>query len=249
MSNPVEIVSRYLENAEAIVEGAETTGVPLPVAAAVAEMESGGRQVWGNDANGLFSTPGSEDLPVTEESVKQYYDAVVIPRQADPTAVVPMNGCGIYQITWWRYFERAAAEGYKLWVAEDNAEFGLTIFKEHLDSVAGDIARAGTLFNAGTLRQGVNWYGAELVKRVEVWEARLAEQASPGAPEVPTVPEGAESDDEVIVEVVTQEVTDPVVDPPVNLPDGAVLVVERVTITTRRRTYPSRRAVISEVAR
>lgn len=258
MSTIVETISRYLEHAAELVAGAEATGVPLPVAAAVMQVESGGRNVFGNDAGGMFATPDGPDLEVTEERHHQLYEAVVPPREADPAAAVPMNGEGPMQITWWKYLQQAGKAGVRLWIPVENIKFGLGILKGFLDQEGGDVARAATLYNAGSLKSGVNDYGRRVAAEAEVWASRLRVDDTPAAPEPvdpvpapeppsPQPPAGpapvppVESAGEVVVEVVTEELTAGTTEDPVTLEDGSVLVVHTATLITRRRTYPSRR--------
>ena len=45
-----------LANASAIVRAAESAGLELHIAAALAEQESGGQNIYGHDAGGVLST-------------------------------------------------------------------------------------------------------------------------------------------------------------------------------------------------
>ncbi|MBE0975657.1 hypothetical protein IH776_31250, partial [Escherichia coli] len=84
-------------------------------------------------------------------------------------------------ITWPPYFAQAAERGFRLWEPEDNLAFGLEILRGHLrgDLSAEGIARAGTLYNAGTLTHGVTAYGRRLAAAPRVWADRLGESAPP----------------------------------------------------------------------
>ena len=91
------------------------------------------------------------------------------------------NGVGPAQITWPPYFAQAAERGLHLWEPEDNLAFGLEILRGHLrgDLSAEGIARAGTLYNAGTLSDGVTAYGRRLAAASRAWAERLGEPAPP----------------------------------------------------------------------
>ena len=57
----------------------------------------------------------------------------------------------------------------------------MEILRGHLrgDLSAEGIARAGTLYNAGTLTHGVTAYGRRLAAATRVWAERLGELAPP----------------------------------------------------------------------
>lgn len=163
----VEVLSARLRNAPAIVAAARRAGVPPAVAAALAEVESGGRNVFGNDRGGVFSRPGRPDVAVTPARV-----AELRRRVADGET---SNGIGPAQITWPPFFDRADAAGLDLADPEDNLTLGLTILAEHArgDLSPAGLERAGTLYNAGTLAHGVNDYGRRLARAAAAWEGRL----------------------------------------------------------------------------
>ena len=154
-----------LQNSSAIVFAAQRVGLPLHLAAALVEMESGGANVYGGDVGGYFSqTPRKA---VTEENYEQFYRAVV-------TNGALSNGVGLTQITYRDFHPDAKRKGLKLWVPEDNCVYGFTLFKSHLDAQNGDVARAGTLYNAGNLRNGINSYGYSLAKKAQAWKEALS---------------------------------------------------------------------------
>ena len=172
-SDPTATLGRHLDNAAAIVAAARRADVPLAVAAALAELESGGRNVFGHDAGGVHSAPRGTDVPVTRKS---YQELVARVAQGETS-----NGVGPAQITWPPYFAQAAERGLRLWEPEDNLAFGLEILRGHLggDLSAEGIARAGTLYNAGTLSDGVTAYGRRLAAATRAWVERLGEPAPP----------------------------------------------------------------------
>lgn len=163
-----DVLSGRLHNAPAIAAASRRAGVPLSVAAALAEVESGGRNVFGNDRGGVFSRPGRPDVPVTPERVAELRRRVA----AGETS----NGIGPAQITWPPFFDRADAAGLDLADPEDNLTLGLTILAEHArgDLSPAGLERAGTLYNAGTLAGGVTDYGRRLARAAAAWEERLS---------------------------------------------------------------------------
>ena len=163
-----DVLSGRLHNAPAIAASSRRAGVPLSVAAALAEVESGGRNVFGNDRGGVFSRPGRPDVPVTPKRVAELRRRVA----AGETS----NGIGPAQITWPPFFDRADAAGLDLADPEDNLTLGLTILAEHArgDLSPAGLERAGTLYNAGTLAGGVTDYGRRLARAAAAWEERLS---------------------------------------------------------------------------
>lgn len=172
-ADPVAVVGRGLENPEAIVAAAARADVPVAVAAALAELESGGRNVFGHDAGGVFSAPRDQDVAVTPERVAELRRRV----EAGETS----NGVGPAQITWPPFFERADADGLDLADPEDNMTLGLRLLRDHAggDLTPPAVARAGTLYNAGTLAGGVTDYGRRLARAAQAWAARLAAAGAP----------------------------------------------------------------------
>jgi peptidoglycan hydrolase-like protein with peptidoglycan-binding domain len=158
-----------IQNPEALVAAAAVLGVPLWIAAAVAQKESGGRNIYGNDVGGVFSTPSAPDLAVTQTNYETFYRRVVELGEKS-------NGVGPMQITYRAYHPDARNRGFKLWRPFDNFRYGLEIIKRHL---AGDystlsIQRAGTLYNKGNLTTGINAYGYDLATKATSWRTRLA---------------------------------------------------------------------------
>ena len=162
--DPVEVLTAGgLQHATALVAAARRAGLPLHIAAALIEKESGGRNVYGGDAGGKFSqTPR---LPVTASNYAEFTKAVAAGHRS--------NGVGPAQITYPAYFPQAGREGLKLWEPEDNMAFGFRIFAANLAACGGRIDEAGVLFNSGNLRAGVTTYGRDLVARSAAWLDRL----------------------------------------------------------------------------
>ena len=131
---------------------------------------SGGKNIYGHDQGGVFSTSALGrplDGVVTARNFLEFFSQVVLSGKVS-------NGVGPCQITYagvgrprdGGFFRQMFDRGLQPWVWEDNVRFGLgTILAGHLRFTKGDIAQAGTLFNAGTLAHGVTDYGRNLRKR------------------------------------------------------------------------------------
>lgn len=169
-----------LDNVPAALEAAERTGLYLPAALALWEQENRGRNTYGNDSGGTFSTPGKDDLPVTEENYAEFYDLVVNKGKKS-------NGVGPLQITYRGFHPQAKAQGLDLWDPADNGEFGFALLKGYKDKYkTWELARAAykngaAAANAGKITASERAYS----RRVSEWEERLkgASSAEP-APEL-----------------------------------------------------------------
>ena len=160
MVTPTEILAAGgLVNADLIVQAASATGVPLAIAAAMIQKESGGKNVYGHDGSaetgpGVFSTKygpvfiggttyaQGSDIPVTQGNFAEFLRRV--------TAGEKSNGVGPAQITYAGYFKQAP--DYPFWDALANIRFGLTILADYLDDDFSDssISSAGARYNGGT---------------------------------------------------------------------------------------------------
>lgn len=167
----VKLISgKGMHNVEAMITAANATGVPLWIAAAFAQKESNGRNVYGNDVGGTFAGAGE----VTETNFAEFYRLVVDNKQKS-------NGVGPMQITYPAYFPQARAEGLALWRPYDNFLFGLRIVARHLngDYSVASLERAGTLYNKGNMTDGVNAYGKDLAVKANEWKALLEPTPTP----------------------------------------------------------------------
>ena len=167
----VDVLTAHgMSNAADLVAAAKTTGVPLWVAAAFAQKESNGRNVYGHDVGGTFAGAGE----VTEANFAEFYRLVVDEGRKS-------NGVGPMQITYRAYFPQAKAEGVRLWVPLDNFTFGLRIVARHLagDYGVASLERAGTLYNAGNLTGGITAYGRDLAVKAAAWRSLLTQQEDP----------------------------------------------------------------------
>ena len=185
MATPAEILTAGgLANADLIVQAAGATGVPLAIAAALIQKETGGKNVYGHDGStetgpGVFSTKygpvtingvtyaQGSDIPVTQGNFAEFLRRV--------TAGEKSNGVGPAQLTYAGYFKQYPT--YEFWDALANIKFGLTILADYLDGDTSDaaISAAGAHYNGGTNPNGTALaYGADLLAQTKIWRARLA---------------------------------------------------------------------------
>ena len=185
MSTPAEILTAGgLTNADLIVQAATATSVPLAIAAALIQKETGGQNIYGHDGSvetgtGVFSTKygpvviggttyaQGSNIPVTQGNFAEFLRRV--------TAGEKSNGVGPAQITYAGYFKKAP--DYPFWDALANIRFGLTILADYLDDDFSDssISAAGARYNGGT-NPGAKalTYGADLLTKTKAWRAKLA---------------------------------------------------------------------------
>ncbi|WP_371031282.1 hypothetical protein [Pseudoclavibacter sp. JSM 162008] len=163
MARAVDIIAAHgVQNADAIVRAAVAVGLEVAIAAAIIEKESNGANIYGHDRGGVFSSIGlgkPADNRVTEDNFRDFRRRIASGETS--------NGVGPAQITWPGYFPQAERQGVRLWVAEDNIRFGLTIFAGHLRG-SGDLVAAGHAYN------GARQYGVDLANMVARWRERLA---------------------------------------------------------------------------
>lgn len=164
LARAVDIISAQgVENADAIVRAAKELGLEVAIAAAIIQKESNGRNVYGHDRGGVFSNAAlgkPADNLVTEQNFQDFR------RRINQSGSIS-NGVGPAQITWKGYFPDAEAKGYKLWRAEDNIKYGLSLFASHLRG-------SGSIVDAGAAYNGARQYGIDLANMVSGWRSRLA---------------------------------------------------------------------------
>lgn len=154
----VDVIGAQLGYASELVQAALTAGVPLAVAAALLEKETGGANVFGHDAGGAMYGAGE----VTEENFREFL--------AQVRAGATSNGVGPLQITWPGYLDDAEARGIRLWVPAENIAYGLGIIATLLNGREDDdaIRAAGEAYNGNAS------YGDDLLYRTTQWRQRLA---------------------------------------------------------------------------
>lgn len=185
MATPTEILAAGgLVNADLIVQAASATGVPLAIAAAMIQKETGGKNIYGHDGStetgpGVFSTKygpvtingvtyaQGSDIPVTQGNFTEFRRRV--------TAGEKSNGVGPAQLTYAGYFKQAP--DYPFWDALANIRFGLTVLADYLNDDFSDssISSAGAHYNGGTTPNATALaYGADLLTITTAWRAKLA---------------------------------------------------------------------------
>jgi len=168
MSTPAEILTAGgLANADLIVQAASTTGLPLAILAAMIEKESGGKNIYGHDAGGVFSVAG-QNVEVTQANFTEFRRRVVDGGEKS-------NGVGPSQVTYRGYW--TAYPDYPFWEPLANLKFGATLLMDLLDGDTSDasISSAGAHYNGGTNPgEKAVAYGADLLAKTITWRARLA---------------------------------------------------------------------------
>ena len=181
------ILSKELENADAIIRAAQRVGLPVHIVAAMIEGESLGRNIYGHDRGGIFSTgagpvtiggttyPQGSNIPVTDANFREF-ESRLLDSSGNKRPGVTSNGVGPAQITWWSCFPDARRRGFNLADPVDNIAYGAEILKKHIggDYSQDGIEEGGTLYNKGNLRTGVNYYGKRLWRLSEKWRKALA---------------------------------------------------------------------------
>ena len=162
----------------------------MHIAAAFAEQESNGKNIYGHDDGGIYDTsfgpvtvdgvtyPKDANVPVSRTSYRVFLDKLLYPAtgtRAKRPGVLS-NGVGPMQITYWGYHWDARAAGIDLSDAAQNIRYGMQLVAGYLkgDYSRTSIEKAGTLYNAGTLKNGINDYGEEVADKAEKWKAALA---------------------------------------------------------------------------
>ena len=147
-----------VENAGALIQAASKVGVPLWIAAAFTEQESGGRNIYGNDAGGTLAGRGY----VTQQNyTREFLPAVRGGRVS--------NGVGPLQITYPGYFKAGQPGVENLWKPLENMIFGLQLIKGYLGGSTSDdaIVRAGRHYN------GALPYGYQVLNKAKKWRSLL----------------------------------------------------------------------------
>lgn len=209
---PTQILAETLYNADAIVAASARAGVPLWVAAAMIRQESTGRNVFGNDVGGVFSTPNAPDIEVTPARYAEFYARAIQPKidANSNSAGETSNGVGPAQITFWGYHRDAKAEGLDLTDPEDNIFYGLRILKGYLkgDYTEASVKISATRYNAGPSSTVVNKYGEEVWKYAVYYQGALGSATDPGTTDPGTTDPGPKDPG------TTVPPTDPVTIPP-----------------------------------
>ena len=155
-----------LQNVDTIALTCREARVPFPVACALFQKESGGRNVYGNDRGGTLSGYPYE---VTVDNYRVFRWLVVTNGHVS-------NGVGPVQITYagalkngrrdGGFFKQMEDQDLKPWDVHDNMLFGLQLLRRHY-LATGSWRAAGERYN------GAAAYGEDLLKRISEWQARF----------------------------------------------------------------------------
>lgn len=191
-----------LFNAAALVKAATEAGVPLHIAAAFVHQESAGKNVYGHDYGGIFSTnpnavtllgktyPVGSNIAVTPQNYAAFLGLLLNP---DGTWTGrTSNGVGPLQATYWAYFRDARNAGIDLSDPYQNILFGLrVIIKDSglgTDYSEANVKLAATRYNRGPSATVVTQYGLDVWKKAEQYRLALAGAATGGTTPAPTEP-------------------------------------------------------------
>lgn len=170
----VDAASRYIANTRPLSIACRQADVTFHLACALIEKESGGRNVYGHDRGGVYST--TPQPPVTALTFAAFLVAVM-------NGAIS-NGVGPCQITYaggtvnghrdGGYFRQMLEEGLAPWSTFDNMLFGLRILGRNLTVAGGDIAAAGAAYNGGSNPSpAAIAYGKDLAAKDAIWRTRL----------------------------------------------------------------------------
>lgn len=157
-------------NADDLLEAAHLEKFPLFIAAAFAEKESNGANIYGHDAGGY----NWGVRPVTRANYQDFYEHVVKEGHTS-------NGVGPMQITWPGFFPDAANKGLRLWLPVDNFRYGFQLIESYLHGRMDGPA----IEEAGTRYNGAAVYGRSVRALANTWLHRLGDDAgvpSKGSP-------------------------------------------------------------------
>lgn len=146
-----------LTNVDAILAAREVTGILLAAAAAMVELESHGRNVYGGDTGGaLAGFPGEVNKGNFEVYRWMVFDLGHTP-----------NGVGPTQITSKGLILEMEDQDLRPWNPVDNMHFGFA-------TLAGFHRTTHSWVKAGTRYNGSETYGQRLADGVAKWKALLA---------------------------------------------------------------------------
>jgi len=158
----VNIISQRLQNADALVRAAEASGLPLNVACAMIEIESGGKNTYGHDKNGAMY--GRDE--VTEQNFKNEFLPAI---NSGKTS----NGVGPAQITYKGYFTQNP--NYPFWDPYSNMKFGFDILKKTCNNNYSEdgLRKCGSKYNSGSETKQYNGYGKKFADAAARWATKL----------------------------------------------------------------------------
>ena len=157
--------SKYLQNVPAAAAAADATRVPFFLICAVLDLESEGRNVYGNDAGGaLGGFPGPVDA-----STYAVFRWLVFDRGQTS------NGVGPMQLTWPGFFEDMEKRKLRPWQPADNVLYGAGLLKQYVaDAKAKNGTKLSTIAKyVGRQYNGSASYGDLLAAACVTWAKRL----------------------------------------------------------------------------
>jgi hypothetical protein len=144
---------------QATVEEARRAGLPLPMACALLEKESGGgRNVFGHDPT-IFVGAGE----VTAAKYRAYKS------QRGARGQGGMQGVGPCQLTWWEFQDAADREG-GCWRPEVNMRIGF----RHLAALIKDSGPAVGARRYNGSGPAAEAYSRDLLEKARRWEAAIS---------------------------------------------------------------------------
>lgn len=181
MSTVREIAEKHgLVNVDAAVQAATEVGLPIAAAFALLSKESGGRNIYGHDAGGIFYSK-DKDIPVTRENYEEFRRLLAQGKES--------QGVGPTQITYRGFFPQADKQGLDLTDPLDNMRFGFALLASYRKTYK-TWTLAGVAYNSGAPTAGrgvVTSYGRTFAALVGTWTKRLA-AASPTTPPTEEAP-------------------------------------------------------------
>lgn len=173
-------LSEWFDNSAEIQRAIEDNpDVPVALICAVIRKEGSGRNVYGNDSGGVFSTPGAPDKDVTHDNFHNEFLPRVLAGEVS-------NGVGPMQITYagkkdpvtgrrpGGFFKEAADQGLDLSKVYDNVKFGIGKIRQYLKD-AGGVPTEAAVKSVGKRYNGATAYGDALWTEYNIWVDRLSE--------------------------------------------------------------------------
>lgn len=172
-------LSEWFDNSAEIQRAIEDNpDVPVALICAVIRKEGSGRNVYGNDTGGVFSTPGAPDKDVTHDNFHNEFLPRVLAGEVS-------NGVGPMQITFagrkdpvtgrrpGGFFKEAADQGLDLSKVYDNVKFGIGKIRQYLKD-AGGVPTEAAVKAVGKRYNGATAYGDALWDEYKIWVDRLS---------------------------------------------------------------------------
>lgn len=160
----IDIAKKFgLVNVDDAAVACRKAGLPFYAACALLEKESGGKNEWGHDKGGVFSGYPGDVTPAGWAAFREF----VFDRG------MQSNGVGPCQITSKGLLAEMDARHLKQYVVADNMLFGFGKLADYYNASNHDWAKAGTVYNHGSMRDGITPYGTDLAAKVAAWRTRL----------------------------------------------------------------------------